>query len=107
MSMLLHEGGLPTRSDYIAWQEFLELTGLAEPRLRELLEMGWLDARRTGKNTWLFRGPDIYRVRKLERICCDFDLPLVGGTIIVDLLERIERLQLDVRKLRTLSDQQR
>lgn len=41
----------------------------------------------------------MYRVRKLERICCDFGLPVVGGTIIVDLLERIEELEQQVRSL--------
>ena len=47
----------------------------------------------------LFSGRDVYRVRKLERICCDFGLPVVGGTIIVDLLERIEELEQQVRSL--------
>ena len=47
---------------------------------------------------------DIYRVRKLERICCDFELPVLGGTIIVDLLERVDQLERRVRDLRGLED---
>ena len=38
-------------------------------------------------------------MRKLERICCDFELPVLGGTIIVDLLERIDSLERKVRRL--------
>jgi len=38
-------------------------------------------------------------VRKLERICCDFELPVLGGTIIVDLLERIDSLERRVQRL--------
>ena len=34
-----------------------------------------------------------------QYICCDFELPVVGGTIIVDLLERIDALERQVRAL--------
>jgi chaperone modulatory protein CbpM len=47
----------------------------------------------------LFSEGDVYRVRKLERICADFELPVVGGTIIVDLLERIDQLEREVQSL--------
>ena len=47
---------------------------------------------------------DIYRARKLERICCDFELPVLGGVIIVDLLERVDQLERRVRDLRGLED---
>jgi hypothetical protein len=51
-----------------------------------------------------FRDADIYRVRKLERICCDFELPVLGGTIIVDLLERIDTLERSVRSLQKFEE---
>ena len=42
---------------------------------------------------------------KLERICwAIFELPVVGGTIIVDLLERIDVLERTVRGLRGFED---
>ena len=77
----------------MACEEFMAGTGIAPERLRELLALGWLESR-----------ADIYRVRKLERICCDFELPVVGGTIIVDLLERIDALEHKVRELQGLED---
>ena len=79
-----HQNSLPVLSSLVGEEEFLRLTGLdhTDP-----------------ENATLFSGRDVYRVRKLERICCDFGLPVVGGTIIVDLLERIEELEQQVRSL--------
>ena len=71
--------------------------------MMELLALGWLESRTEGSDQF-FRDADIYRVRKLERICCDFELPVVGGTIIVDLLERIDALEHKVRELQGLED---
>jgi chaperone modulatory protein CbpM len=44
----------------------------------------------------------VYRLRKLQRICDDFELPSVGGVIIVDLLERIDQLERKVSSLEKL-----
>ena len=99
MSMIKKITRLPAPSPALAWAEFVELTGIAPDRLRELLSLGWIDAGGMEPESFLFRDTDIYRVRKLERICCDFELPVVGGTIIVDLLERIDALERQVRAL--------
>lgn len=93
MSIIKKNSELPTPSEYMAWAEFVELTGVQPERLTEIVEMGWVEPRRTGDASHLFRSVDIYRVRKMERICCDFELPAVGGAIIVDLLERIDALE--------------
>ncbi len=93
MSMIKKTASLPTPSPVLAWEEFIEITGASPEHLEELLSLGWLEARNSAAEVRIFHDADIYRVRKLERICCDFELPLVGGTIIVDLLERIERLE--------------
>ena len=82
----------------ITEKDFLELTGLARDRLDDLLQLEWLDRTETDAST-LFSEGDVYRVRKLERICADFELPVVGGTIIVDLLERIDQLEREVQSL--------
>lgn len=99
MSMVKKDSTLPIRSTYIARAEFIEMTGVHPQRLVELMEMGWLTIARAGEDGYLFRGKDVYRVRKFERICCDFELPALGGTIIVDLLERIVELENKVKKL--------
>ena len=51
----------------LVWQEFIASTGIDPDRLRELLALGWLEARRSEAEEILFRDVDIYRVRKLER----------------------------------------
>ncbi|WP_296304748.1 chaperone modulator CbpM [uncultured Desulfovibrio sp.] len=103
MSLLRKNITLPTPSGYMVWEEFVASTGIDPDRLRELLALGWLDIGQTSEQP-LFRDVDIYRVRKLERICCDFELPVLGGTIIVDLLERVDQLERRVRDLRGLDD---
>ncbi len=86
------------------WEEFVEITGVAPERLQELVALGWIESRTSATQILMFRDADIYRVRKLERICCDFELPVVGGTIIVDLLERIDALERTVRSLQGFED---
>lgn len=47
----------------------------------------------------MFRQVDVYRTRKLDRLCNDFELPSLAGAMIVDLLERIEDLENRLREL--------
>lgn len=86
----------------MAREQFVEMTGISPEHLEEIVSLGWIDARTSASSATMFRDRDIYRVRKLERICGDFELPVIGGTIIVDLLERIERLEKLVRQLDNL-----
>ncbi|GFM35625.1 chaperone modulator CbpM [Desulfovibrio psychrotolerans] len=102
MDKYRYEEDLPIQSEYIAWAEFLELTAVHPTRLGELLELGWLNPARTGQQEYLFTRKDVYRLRKLERICTDFTLSALGGSIIVDLLERIDQLERKVQELELL-----
>lgn len=89
----------PVRSKMISWFEFIDLTGSHPTRLGDLIEIGWLEPAKTRGDTYLFRIRDVYRVRKLERLCRDFELQSIGASIIVDLLARIEYLERKVRDL--------
>ncbi len=104
MSMTRKPSSLPTPSKVLAWEEFIEVTGVTPEHLQELVSLGWIETRISASQAQMFHDADIYRVRKLERICGDFELPVVGGTIIVDLLERIDRLERMVRDLHGLED---
>ncbi|MDE5878694.1 MAG: chaperone modulator CbpM [Desulfovibrio sp.] len=104
MSMTRKSSSLPMPSKVLAWEEFVEVTGVTPEHLQELLALGWIEARLSASEVQMFEDADIYRVRKLERICGDFELPVVGGTIIVDLLERIDRLERIVRDLHSLEE---
>ena len=97
--MLQQKNEMPARSTMIVWAEFIELTGTTPERLNELVEMGWITPTRTANSALLFRCNDIYRIRKLERLCADFELHTLGGYIVVDLLDRIDALELRIREL--------
>lgn len=89
---------MPIRSSLIVRAEFVELSGTTTSRVDDLLDMGWLAPTRTAEDAQLFRPADVYRMRKLERLCADFDLHTLGGTIVVELLERIEDLERQLKK---------
>ncbi|MFZ5428113.1 MAG: chaperone modulator CbpM [Thermodesulfobacteriota bacterium] len=95
-------GDLPAKSELIAWAQFMELTGLHPSFVGELIEIGWLAPQRTHGSDYLFRHRDVYRVRKLSRLCHDLDINAVGASIIVDLVERVEGLEKRVRELERL-----
>ncbi|WP_051617235.1 chaperone modulator CbpM [Desulfonatronovibrio hydrogenovorans] len=90
------------RSNLIHWSQFVQRTGVCPYRLSELVEMGWVEAIRISDENFHFPEREILRVQKLMRICRDFELPTIGGTIIVDLLERIEVMEKEITQLRNL-----
>ena len=105
MNMRRKQDLLPGDSPYLVWKEFMELTGAQPSRVGELIEIGWIETRPADGSDdagSLFREVDIYRVRKLNRICADFELPVLGGVIIVDLLDRIDALEKKVRELHSI-----
>ena len=99
MELLKNTADRPTRSTLIVWGEFIELTGASPDRLSELMDMGWLTPTRTAESILLFRHEDVYRIRKLERLCGDFELNTLGGSIVMDLLDRINVLEARIREL--------
>ena len=99
MQLLKVVHDMPIRSSMVVWAEFVELTGTTPDRLHELVEMGWIVPTRTADEALLFRSRDVYRLRKLERLCADFDLHTLGGSIVVDLLDRIDALENKIQEL--------
>ncbi|OIO05614.1 MAG: MerR family transcriptional regulator [Desulfovibrionaceae bacterium CG1_02_65_16] len=93
---------LPIRSDLIAWAQLVELTSVEPATMAELLDMGWIDPVRTGAEDYLFRSRDVYRIQKLMRLCHDLEIPFGAGSIIVDLLERVERLEHEISEFKQL-----
>lgn len=102
LRMRIENEELPVRSELVIWSQFIELTGIHPVRLGEIVDLGWICADKKSEECYLFHPADVYRVSKLERLCRDFELPALAGTIIVDLLERIDELESQVRDLRRL-----
>ena len=83
------------------WLEFTKEAGITEERAKELLDLGWLqptnavsgDESILDYDVILLRQVDVFKARKANRLCMDFELPSLAGAIIVDLLERIDDLE--------------
>ena len=86
-------------SSLVSFDEFIQLTASSEEVVNELLDLGWISPARSGSDNLLFNSAHIYKVRKLLRICKDFDIPTSAGTIIVDLLQRVDELEEQVKEL--------
>lgn len=93
---------MPIPSQLVSWTVFVELTAVHPSRLGELIDIGWVEPMEVSERGTFFRPHDIYRVRKLVRLCTDLELGVVGGSIIVDLLARIEELESRVQNLQRL-----
>lgn len=93
---------LPEPSAKVSRIEFVELTGIHEALLVELVDLGWVEPDLTGEGLQLFCMRDVFRARKLERLCRDLGVKALAGTIIVDLLERVDALEAKVRELERL-----
>ena len=98
----LPEINLPERSDLVAWGQMLELTRIEPACMAELMDLGWLDPVRPRTDDYLFRLRDIYRIQKLLRLRKDLEISVLGATIIVDLVERVEELEKELNELRRL-----
>ncbi|MDL2307050.1 chaperone modulator CbpM [Desulfovibrio sp. OttesenSCG-928-C06] len=93
------ESDPPVRSQLMAWEEFVELSGCPGEVVAELLEMGWIRVAQSANQADLYSHTDVYRLRKLQRICKDLDVPTLGGTIIVDLVNQVIELERQVQEL--------
>jgi chaperone modulatory protein CbpM len=93
---------VPARSERLSFTQLQELTGLHPTIVGELIELGWITPEHTTADAYLFRAKDLYRLRKFDRIQRDFELSLLGASIVVDLLERIDYLENKVRELHRL-----
>jgi hypothetical protein len=93
---------LPIPSEFIAWTRLVELTCVEPATVAELMEMGWLAPVRTQADEYLFHARDVYRIQKLQRLCRDLEISRAAGSIIVDLLERVEHLEREIAELRSL-----
>ncbi len=94
------QSDVPSTSRLISREDFILQTSLSTEKLEELLEMGWLKATQKTKTTLLFVPSDVYKVRKLERICLDFEVETLPAAIIVDLLDKVESLEAELAELK-------
>lgn len=95
---------LPVCSNFFTFFQLVELTGANASLIGELIDIGWIEPEPTQGAQLLFHFNDAYRLRKLVRIVDDFELTPAAGSIIVDLVGRIERLENTINELRRALD---
>ena len=79
--------------------ELAESTGLAEAVVRELVEYGALEPAAGGTGDWCFSAECVARVRTAARMASDLELETPALALVLSFLERIQRLESQVRHL--------
>lgn len=90
------------KSDYtfLSFVQFVHEAEIEENKCQEYIDIGWLQPVETENN--LFSSEDIFKVRKAERLCRDFEIPCQAGAMIVDLLEKIDELETQLAQLKNI-----
>jgi DNA-binding transcriptional MerR regulator len=72
--------------------------GISEVRLYRLVRLGLVEPAAAGSG--LFSAAAAGRLRKMLRLCSDLGVNLAGAEIIVDLLARLDRLEVELARVR-------
>jgi chaperone modulatory protein CbpM len=84
----------------VTWTELVTASGLPEAELRELVHYGVLVPRDPDAPAWTFEGRWLVVARTASRIRRDFELDSHAVAVILSYVERIERLEAEIRTLR-------
>ena len=84
----------------VTWTQLVAASGLPETELRELVSYGALVPRDPGAPTWVFEARWIAVARTASRIRNDFELDAHAVSVVLGYVERIERLEAEIRMLR-------
>jgi MerR family transcriptional regulator/heat shock protein HspR len=79
-----------------------QLTGLHPQTVRLYERLGLVTPRRVSNKNRLYSDADIARLQQIRRFTRDMGVNLAGVEVILDLLRRIEELQEEVERLRSL-----
>jgi chaperone modulatory protein CbpM len=84
----------------ISWTQLVEISGLAESELRELVDDGALVPLRPEVAPWSFHGRAVVVARTAGRLRREFDLDAHALAVVMRFLARIEELEAELRTLR-------
>jgi len=80
--------------------ELARASGLGEEALRELVELGALIPVAVETSEWCFSAECVVRVRTAARLKADLELETPAVALVLTYLERIQRLETELRHLR-------
>ena len=81
------------------------LVGVHPQTLRTYERLGLVKPHRTERGQRLYSEADLDRVRQIRRLTDELGVNLAGVEIILNLLERIEKLQAEIEALKRRIDQ--
>ena len=84
----------------VTWTQLLHSSGLPESELRELVRYGALVPQNPDAPVWTFEARWLVVAKKASRIRHDFELDPYGISVVLSYLERIGRLEEEIRALR-------
>ena len=84
----------------VTWEQIVSASGLPESELRELVSYGALVPQDPEAPTWTFEARFLVVARTASRIRHDFELDPHAVSVVLCYLERIERLEAELRALR-------
>jgi chaperone modulatory protein CbpM len=79
--------------------ELAESSGLSEEMVRELVEFGAITPASRETQQWIFSGDCVVRVRRAARLQRDLELETPALALVLSFLERIDRLEGEMRLL--------
>jgi chaperone modulatory protein CbpM len=84
----------------VSLRELIEVSGLSEQELLELVHIGALPARELGGGGYSFSAGVITAARTACRLRDDFELDTRGLSVALSLLERVRSLEEEIARLR-------
>lgn len=87
-------------SQELSLQEFMQISGLPETELRNLVEFGVLTPLDPQSPPWSFSADGLTLARTANRLRRDFDLDGAGLAVALTLVERVWELEAHLRDLR-------
>ncbi len=87
-------------SDLCSFEHVLEVSGLTEAELRDLVEVGVIQPTRQDPGRYYFHTECIVVARRARRLRDDFDLDAQGLALALSLLNRIEGLEAQLAQMR-------
>ena len=89
-----------TEDSEFSFAELVELSGLSEAELRELVDYGAIAPVDPDATQWAFKGRCLITVRAAFRLRASFDLDPHGLALAISLLDRIHGLEEELGSLR-------
>lgn len=89
-----------TEDNEFSISELVDLSGLSEAELRELVDYGAITPVNPDSPQWMFKGRSLITVRAACRLRSSFELEPHGVALVISLLDRIHDLEAQLGSLR-------